>query len=456
LVGITAGSAQSLDLSSLLAQELEKGYFVLIATTTPAAYRDAIEGSALASSLTKVDLDEPNKNEAIQIIEAKVGKPEAEQGVLFSYEAVEALVDLTARYLHDQFLPDKAIRLMEETALMVKQSRGLGATITKQDVAQIVSVAAKVPLTAVSQDEKEKLLALEVNLHTRVIGQSEAVNMVSAALRRARAEMRSGRRPIANFLFLGPTGVGKTELSKAIAATYFGNEEAMVRLDMSEYQDSSSIHRLIGVPGSRQGGLFTEAVRKQPFGLILLDELEKAHPEILNVFLQVFDDGRLTDAAGRTVDFTQTIIVATSNAGSQYIQEQVKQGTPMDQIKTHLMEEELSQYYRPEFLNRFDGVVVFTPLTMEDVMAIAGLMLGGVRKRLDDKGIVFTVSDAALKELAVAGYDPQFGARPLRRVIQEKVEDPLATLLLEGKVGRRDTVVLDAGGEMRVDKAPAL
>ena len=456
IVGITAGSAQSLDLSSLLAQELEKGYFVLIATTTPAAYRDAIEGSALANSLTKVDLDEPNKNQAIQIIEAKVGKSEAEQGVLFSYEAVEALVDLTARYLHDQFLPDKAIRLMEETALMVKQRRGIGATITKQDVAQIVSTAAKVPLASVTQDEKEKLLALEEHLHARVIDQSEAVTMVSAALRRARAEMRSGRRPIANFLFLGPTGVGKTELSKAIAATYFGDEEAMVRLDMSEYQDPSSIHRLIGVPGSRQGGLFTEAVRKQPFGLVLLDELEKAHPEILNVFLQVFDDGRLTDAAGRTVDFTQTIIVATSNAGSHYIQTEVKKGITMDQIKTHLMEEELSQYYRPEFLNRFDGVVVFTPLTMEDVMAIAHLMLEGVRGRLDEKGIVFTVSDAALKELAVAGYDPQFGARPLRRVIQEKVEDPLATLLLEGKVERRDTVVLETGGQMRVEKAPAL
>ena len=456
MTGITAGGAQSLDLSSLLAQELEKGYFVLIATTTPGAYTQAIEGTALGSALTKVDLDEPTKNQAIRILEAKVGRPEAQQGVIFSYDAVESLVELSARYLHDQFLPEKAIRLMDEVALMVKQSRGVGSTITKEDVAQVVSAASKVPISAVSQDEKQKLLELEDRIHERVIGQGEAVKMVAAALRRARTEMRSGRRPIANFLFLGPTGVGKTELSKAIAATYFGNEEAMIRLDMSEYQDQTSIHRLIGVPGSNQGGLFTEAVRKQPFGLILLDELEKAHPEILNVFLQVFDDGRLTDAAGRTVDFTQSIIVATSNAGSSYIQAEVKKQTAIDQIKTHLIEEELSQHYRPEFLNRFDGVVVFTPLTLENVMDIARLMLGGVTKRLDEKGIVFEVTDAALKEIAVAGYDPQFGARPLRRVIQERVEDQLATLLLEGSAERRDTIILDAGGSMSVKKAPSL
>ena len=456
IVGITAGAAQSLDLSSLLAQELEKGYVVMIATTTPSAYTQAVEGSALGSVLTKIDMDEPEKDQAIRVLEAKVNKPEAEQGVIFTYRAVEALVELSARYLHDQFLPEKAIRLMDEVALLVKQARGPGASVLEADVAKVVSAASKVPIEAVSQNEKETLLALEDKLHERVIGQEEAVSMVSAALRRARANMRSGRRPIANFLFLGPTGVGKTELSKAIAATYFGNEDAMIRLDMSEYQDSSSIHRLIGVPGSNQGGLFTEAVRKQPFGLILLDELEKAHPEILNVFLQVFEDGRITDAAGRTIDVTQSIIVATSNAGAGYIQQEVKKQTPMDRIKTHLLEEELAQHYRPEFLNRFDGVVVFTPLTKDDVMAIAKLMLRAVTGRLEEQGIGFTVSDAALKELAVAGYDPQFGARPLRRVIQERVEDPLATKLLEGAVERRDTVVLEAGGEMRVQKAPEL
>ncbi|NQV12495.1 ATP-dependent Clp protease ATP-binding subunit [Candidatus Uhrbacteria bacterium] len=456
IVGISSGGAESLDLSSLLAREIEKGYFVLVSTTTPDAYRSTIEGSSLGNVLTKVEIDEPDKNLSIKIVEAKVGRAEAEHNVIFSYQAVEAAVELTGRFMHDAYLPQKAIEVIEEVALSVKQSKGVGSTVTKDDVAAIVSAASKVPLTSVTQDEKTKLLTLETEMHNRVIGQDEAVQMVSSALRRARTELRSGGRPIANFLFLGPTGVGKTELAKTIAETYFGNEEAMVRLDMSEYQAPGSIDRLLGIPGSGQGGIFTEAVRQQPFGLILLDELEKAHPDILNVFLQVFDDGQLTDAAGRVIDFTQTIIVATSNAGSQYIQAEVKKQTPMDIIKTHLIETELAQHYRPEFLNRFDGVVVFTPLTMEDVMAIARLMLASVISRMDDKGIVFEVSDAALKELAVAGYDPQFGARPLRRVIQEKVEDPLATSLLEGNVARRDKIILDAGGAMRVEKAAEL
>ena len=263
--------------------------------------------------------------------------------------------------------------------------------------------------------------------------------------------MRSGNRPIANFLFLGPTGVGKTELAKTIAATYFGDEKAMIRLDMSEYQDASSIHRLIGVPGSNQGGLLTEAVRTRPFGLVLLDELEKADSQILNVFLQVFDDGRLTDAAGRTIDFTQTIIVATSNAGSGYIQAEVKKGTPVEQMTTHLLEVELGSVYRPEFLNRFDGVVVFKPLTLEDVQKIAGLMLKGVSSRLEEKGIALKVTSEALHELSVAGYDPQFGARPMRRVIQERVEDKIATILLEGNAKRRDIIVVDVGGDVRLE-----
>jgi ATP-dependent Clp protease ATP-binding subunit ClpC len=456
IVGISAGGAESLDLSSLLASEIEKGYFVLVATTTSDAYRSTLEGSALGSALTKVEIDEPEKNLAIQIVEAKVGRAEAEHSVIFSYQAVEAAVELTGRFMHDNHLPEKAIQVVQEAALAVKQSKGIGSTVTKEDVAKIVSAASKVPLTSVSQDEKAKLLTLETEMHKRVIGQGEAVKMVSSALRRARTELRSGGRPIANFMFLGPTGVGKTELAKTIAETYFGDEKAMIRLDMSEYQAPGSIDRLLGVPGSGQGGVFTEAVRQQPFGLILLDELEKSHPDILNVFLQVFDDGRLTDAAGRTIDFTQTIIVATSNAGSPYIQAEIKKQTPIDQIKTHLIETELAAIYRPEFLNRFDGIVVFTPLTMEDVMAIAGLMLGGVIARMDEKGIAFEVTPAAMKELAVAGYDPQFGARPLRRVIQEKVEDPLATVLLEGKVERRDKVVLDAGGDLRIEKAQAL
>ncbi|MEK7529391.1 MAG: ATP-dependent Clp protease ATP-binding subunit, partial [Patescibacteria group bacterium] len=454
MVGISAGSAQSLDLSSLLATEMEKGYFVAIATATPQAYRGAIEGTALGNVLTKVDIDEPNKADAIQVLAGNVGGAEGQNQVVFSYAALEACVDLTARYIHDQYLPEKALRVLDEVALYTKQQKGVGAIVGREEVAHVVSGIAKVPLTAVTSDEKEKLLNLEEHMHKRMIGQDEAVNMVASALRRARAALRSGKRPIANFLFMGPTGVGKTELAKTIAESYFGNENAMIRLDMSEYQDAGSINRMLGVPGSGQGGVFTEAVRQAPFSLVLLDELEKAHTDILNLYLQVFDDGRLTDAVGRTIDFTQTIIVATSNVGARYIQDEIRKGTSMERIKTHLIEEELAKEYRPEFLNRFDGIVVFKPLTPDNVTAIARLMLARVVATMEEKGMALTVTDAALKELSVAGYDPQFGARPLRRVIQERVEDPLATLLLEGRAKRRDTIVLDAGGDLRVQAAP--
>ena len=277
---------------------------------------------------------------------------------------------------------------------------------------------------------------------------------VASALRRARTELRSGKRPIANFLFLGPTGVGKTELAKATAEVYFGNEQAMVRFDMSEYQDQNSITRLIG--GNGQAGLMTEAVRKNPFCLLLLDELEKAHPDILNLFLQVMDDGRLTDGLGRTVDFTNIILIATSNAGTQFIQDQVAAGTSLIAIKEELLERELRTTYRPEFLNRFDDVIVFAPLTREDVVAIAYLLIVKVVERLKAKGIEFTVTDAAVHELAEQGYDPKFGARPLRRVIQDKVENPIADYLLKGQVGRRDTLIFDKGGEITLQKAAEL
>ena len=230
----------------------------------------------------------------------------------------------------------------------------------------------------------------------------------------------------------------------------------MLRFDMSEYQDKSSIHRLIGVPGSHEGGLMTEAVRKTPFAIILLDEFEKAHPDILNVFLQVFDDGRLTDAQGRTVDFTNAVIVATSNAGAQFIQDAVIQNRPLAEIKTRLLEQELRGIYRPELLNRFDAVIVFKPLTLEDVSKIAALMIQQTAKRLDAKGIHFRAEPEAVQELAQAGFDPKFGARPLRRVVQDRVDNAIATALLEGKVQRRDTILLKAGGAIEIEKAPAL
>jgi ATP-dependent Clp protease ATP-binding subunit ClpA len=275
-------------------------------------------------------------------------------------------------------------------------------------------------------------------------------------MRRARAEMRDRNRPIANFLFLGPTGVGKTELAKTLAEKYFGDEKAMVRLDMSEYQDKSAISKLIGEPGGTAGGQLTEAMRHKPFSLVLLDEIEKAHPDLLTVFLQVMDDGRLTDNVGRTVSFGEAIIIMTSNAGADFIQDEVRAGATAASIKEALLREKLRGIYRPEFLNRFDDVVVFKPLGMPEVLQVARLMLRKAGARLADKGISLEVTDAAVRELSAAGFDPAFGARPLRRVIQDRVDNAVADLLLRGQVARRDRIVIDAGNQVRVVKGERL
>jgi ATP-dependent Clp protease ATP-binding subunit ClpC len=456
MTGLTPGGEQTADLSALLADALSRGITFAIATTTPQAYAANVERSVLGRVFEKVNVPEPDTNTAIRILESKIGGIEYEMNVIFSYEAVEKAVELSDRYMHEAYLPKKAIEVCREVALQVGKTRGKNALVTGEDVSGIVSQKTGIPVTSVAEEEKDKLLHLEERMHGRVIGQEEAVKAVAAALRRARAELRAENRPIANFLFLGPTGVGKTELAKTVAETYFGSEDAMLRFDMSEYQDSASIYRLIGTPGSTQGGLMTEAVRRNPFSIVLLDELEKAHPDILNVFLQVFDDGRLTDSAGRTIDFTNTIIVATSNAGTQYIQDEVAKGTALEQIKSHLLEQELRGIYRPEFLNRFDGIIVFKPLTPDDVQQIAYLMIDQVGKRLEPKGIHFRATDEAVMELAKKGYDPKFGARPLRRVIQEEVDNAIAKALLEGQVRRRDTIVLKPGGEIDIEKAPEL
>ncbi|MBI4281125.1 ATP-dependent Clp protease ATP-binding subunit, partial [Candidatus Uhrbacteria bacterium] len=314
MVGVSIG--EGIDLGEAFAAEIEKGYFLCIATATDAAYAKEIESHALGRALERVRVDEMDHRAAIQVLESVAGGIEYTQKVFFSYDALERAVKLADRYMRDRFLPEKAMELIQEAAQAVRSRRGERQLVTGEDVAAVVSEKTRVPVTTVTSDEAEKLLRLEEELHRRVIGQDEAVRAVAEALRRARAELRETKKPIANFLFLGPTGVGKTELAKTVAAVYFGSEEAMVRLDMSEYQDQASIYRLVGPPGETGGGILSEAVRKQPFTLLLLDELEKAHPDVLNVFLQVMDDGRLTDNAGRVVDFTNVIMIATTNAGT--------------------------------------------------------------------------------------------------------------------------------------------
>ena len=454
LVGVSSG--QQADLAALVADILDRGVTFAIATTTPRAYTGKLERSVLNRVLQKVDVPEPDPNTAIHVLESKIGGIEYEHNVIFSYDAVDKAVRLTDRYMHEKYLPEKAVSVCKETALQVSKTKGKNAMVSGEDVADIVSSKTNIPVSDVSKDEKETLLNLEDKMHERMVDQEEAVSAVASALRRARAQLREGDRPIATFLFMGPTGVGKTELAKTIADVYFGDEEAMLRFDMSEYQDTDSIARLIGSPNSNQGGQLTEAVRKNPFSIVLLDEFEKANPDILNIFLQVFDDGRLTDAAGRTIDFTNTILVATSNAGAEYIQDAVERETPVEKIKTRLINEKLKGIYKPELLNRFDGVMVFKPLSMDDVTKIARLMIKDVAKQLEPKGIALRATDEAVSELAEKGYDPKFGARPLQRVIQEEVNDAIANALLEGTVERRDTIVLKEGGEITVEKAEAL
>ena len=448
--GVTSGGQQSLDVSEVLAQELQKGYFYTIATTEPEHFRRFVSHTAIANVMQTVNVPEMGTDETIRVLEAKVGAMEYRNGVWFSYAALEAAAKLTGRFMFDAFLPAPAIEVCQEAAHLARQTKGKNALVTDQDVATIVAGKTNIPVTAVTADEGQRLLKLEQEMHKRMIGQDEAVDHVANALRRARAELRSDKRPIATFLFLGPTGVGKTELAKTIAEVYFGHESNMVRLDMSEYQDTSAIQRMLGRPGEQGTGVLTEAIRQKPFALLLLDELEKASPDILNVFLQVFDDGRLTDSVGRTVDFTNVIIIATSNAGTAYIQKEVARGTSVDSIRERLLETELAQYYRPEFLNRFDGVIVFKPLLPEQIERIADLMLKSIVKKLDERGITLEFTPEVLRQLATEGYDPQFGARPMRRVIQDHVENKLASLLLENKLKRGAHIVYDVGDTVRV------
>jgi ATP-dependent Clp protease ATP-binding subunit ClpC len=458
LIGISAGAQESLDLSEVLAEAVSRKNLLCLAAATTENYNKYIENKSLGTAFTAIGIAEPEFNEAIQILESKVGFLESKYDVFIVYSALEQAVKMSERYLHDKYLPLKAIDLLDKAALIAEknfQNDKSKYFCSQDEVAAAIGEITGIPVSKVTVNESKKLLTLETEIHKRLIGQEEAVVAVASSLRRARAQLNEGKRPIASFLFLGPTGVGKTELAKAVSEVYFGDENYLVRIDMSEYQSPDSVRKMIGdVDGTL--GYLTEAVRKKPFSLVLLDEIEKAHPDILNLFLQLFDDGRLTDGQGRTISFTESIIIATSNIGSVYIQEQIRAKTNLNIVKQELIDNQLNKYMRPELINRFDGIIVFKPLSEDDVIAVATLMLKKIKKSLSDKGINLKADKDGVKILAHEGYDPKFGARPLRRLLQDKIEDNIANRILSGELKRRDTVIINPQAEIEVEKAAAL
>lgn len=509
---IGAGGAEgAMDASNILKPALSRGEVQMIGATTRTEYRKYIEkDAALERRFQPVYVEEPTREETIAILQGLRSKYEEHHGVTISDDALEAATDYAIRYINDRFLPDKAIDLIDEaasrkklgifagnkTAKKAEETRhnleealeaalaegdieaaqalkkDLDKTdkkiektkynmrekeqeqmlVTEEDVADVVSVWTKIPVSKITQTESQRLLKLEEILHKRVVGQNEAVETVAKAIRRGRVGLKDPKRPIGSFLFLGPTGVGKTELSKALAEAMFGNENAIIRVDMSEYMEKHSVSKMIGSPpgyvGFEEGGQLSEQVRKNPYSVILFDEIEKAHPDVFNVLLQVLDDGRITDSQGRTVDFKNTIIIMTSNAGAQRIVEPKKLGfsnvenaeSEHKDMKNNVMEE-IKRMFKPEFLNRIDDIIVFRALSKEDVKGVAALMLKELKNRLAKQmDITLTYGDTVKNFIFEKGYDKKYGARPLKRAIQNNIEDSLAEEILSGKIQASDKV----------------
>ena len=440
IVGVTSIGTENIDLSEVLSDLITKYNITVIGTTNPRDYTKYLENNPLASNLLKIEILEPDFNQTVQILEAKTFAVEYKYKVYFSYQALEKIVKLTSNYIHDQYQPIKSIKILEEVAVMVKEKKGANHLVTKEDIAKLISDKIHMPLTEIKASESEKLMHLEELIHQRIIGQDEAVIMVASALRRARTELRDQDKPITNLLFLGPTGVGKTELAKTVAEIFFNSEDNMIRLDMSEYQEKSSLSRLIGAEGSNEGGVLTEAIRKRPFSLLLLDEIEKAHPDILNVFLQVMDDGRLTDSSGRTVDFSNCIIIATSNAAAFYLQDKIREGVALEKIKEDLLQTELRPYFKPEFLNRLDKIFAFKPINVDNMSKIAKLEIKELEARLKSKNIFMKLDSKVYKYIAVNSFNPQSGVRPLKRFIQDKIENLIANQILADGIHNGDKI----------------
>jgi ATP-dependent Clp protease ATP-binding subunit ClpC len=509
---VGAGAAEgAIDASNMLKPALSRGELQCVGATTLDEYRKHIEkDAALERRFAPVYVEEPTVEETIAILQGLRERYEQHHQVTYGDEALDAAARLAARYITDRFLPDKAIDLMDEAgskkhlqavmappdindleasiarleaqreaaalrqdyeaAAKIKQEievlRGrlaerqreweatampTDSRVTAEDIAQVVASWTGVPVSRMFEQESEKLLRMEEELHKRLIGQDEAVHAVAESIRRARAGLKDPKRPIGSFIFLGPTGVGKTELARALAEFLFDDEEAMVRLDMSEYMERFAVSRMIGAPpgyvGYEEGGQLTEAVRRRPYRVILLDEIEKAHPDVFNVLLQILEDGRLTDAAGRVVDFKNTVLIMTSNLGTRQVRAAAigldgGQRSSFALDADHVMAE-LRRAFRPELLNRIDEVIIFHPLRQEQIEQIVDLMLGRVRQQMVEKRMGLQATEAARALLAKEGFDPEFGARPLRRTIQRLVENPIARGILQGEFKEGDTVLLE-------------
>lgn len=413
----------------------------VIGITTAAGYASTVgKNPQLEKLIAKLEINEPGREETLLILQDEVAHMERRSGLFFTHAALKELVKLATKLIQNLPNPEKSLEILEETGIYVATNTS-DRTVLVSHVQRVVSERTKVPVEQVATEEKSKLLNLEGILHERIIGQNEAIAEIANAMRRARSGIRSEKRPIGSFLFLGPTGVGKTETTKALASVYFGSESRLIRFDMSEFQELHAINRFIGNADTREGGMLTEAVIANPFSLILLDEIEKAHPKIMDLFLQVFDEGRLTDALGRTVDFTNSLIIATSNAGAEMIREFVKEGKNLGETKEQLLDFLQRQgHFRPEFLNRFDGLIVFRPLTPPELTQVATLLLQELNKRLKEKDIQVKITEELATALATGGYSPEFGARPLRRFIQEHIENYIASGLLSGEITRGQTV----------------
>jgi len=448
---LSGSEAQTSFVFNSLRPHLDTGKFQMIGATSWENYRRYVSpNEAFAQVFELVEVPAATREESVEVLEYQASELErsslkvASKRVRVIYPAIRAAVEMSDKLIYERVLPDKAVDLLEE-AVLAKQNTG-GGVVGEEEIAVLVAQKTKVPVTRITQRETKELLNLEENIHGGLIDQDEAVKGVADALRRARTGLREEEKPIATFLFVGPTGVGKTELSKVLAKIYFGGKENMVRVDMSEFADLKNIYRLIGSPPgseSNEPGQLTEAIRQRPFSLVLLDEFEKAHPQVLNLFLQVFDDGRLTDGKGETVDFTNTIIIATSNAGTKYIQDQLAAGHTVDQLKGNFLEQ-IRGIFPPELLNRFDGVMIFKPLSRGDLCKVVELKVKGLEEELAAKNIKFSVTPEFTTKIADLGYAPEWGARPLTRVVQDFVESPLAKKLLSGEIKEGQTVVLDS------------